>query len=89
MGSRISGSEEVDIQVAADVMTANFVGGGLYFTMTCQMVFHGPNDEVIPCGQRFKFLKHCGGHVICPRCGMQHDSSKSPIREAIMAKPVD
>jgi len=61
----------------------------LYFTMTCQMQGTDANGIKWACGQRFKFLKHAGGQVICPRCGMHHDVSTAGLRQAISAIPVD
>jgi hypothetical protein len=94
MGSRISGSEDVGILVAADAMTANLVGGGLYFTMTCQNEGIPPDPErgfpgIPACGQRFKFIKHTGSIPLCPRCGYTQNDSSPELRKAVSGMLVD
>lgn len=77
----------LEAMIAAEIVKARLKGEDFYFTMTCEM---GGNGSPMPrCGQQFKIVRGCGGIVMCPKCGMTHDCSKSPLREAVMGIPVD
>jgi rubredoxin len=42
----------------------------------------GSEYDLIPCGTRFKMLR--GALPVCPKCGMQQDTSRPGWREAML-----
>lgn len=82
--------DDLERAVITEIVTMRLKGEDLFYTMTCQSS-GDPDDQVNnpACGQRFKFMKHTGGDVLCPKCGRYQDASQPGINEAVRAIPVD